>query len=389
MRTFASKQRGKQTGARCLYLRAYNQTLFSFRCLTNIATGDHKQTGSVLCAVPYMIEILSSSLAGATALRRDSVELLEQICWAIGNIAGDCDEYRNILINNGCLPAVLAFLESSVADSVRGLGAVKNVGTPVDERPSSAAQTAAWALSNLSRGKVSGHLFFDTGKVPFLLGLMNGQAKGLSEEVWWLFTFLTAKDDDVVNALLELGIVQVTLHFFANMTIGCLLKIRQLLQRIGEALVACNGDSVSSIPLIRCAGNLSSGEKLLHCTNIHISSRSVLLFANNVPNRLLSGPDVWTDRLVADSRVLDALLVLTAYSEGAQWADQTASARKTVAKVGTSQRYYLNASLSFNLVGYFILAGVSVGREQHSGGLGGAAHAFRSPPQLRYMFSST
>lgn len=98
---------------------------------------------------------------------------------------------------------------------------------------------------------------------------------------------------------------------------------------------------------------------------------------------------MWTDRLVADSRVLDALLVLTAYSGGAQWADQTASARKTVAKVGTSQRYYLNASLSFNLVGYFILAGVSVGREQHSGGLGGAARAFRSPPQLRYMFSST
>jgi len=156
-----------------------------------------------------MIEILSSSVVGATALRRDSVELLEQICWAIGNIAGDCDEYRNVLISNGCLPAVLSFLESSVAESVRGPGAVRSGDGPVDERPSSAAQTAAWALSNLSRGKVPGQLFFDTGKVPFLLSLMNGQVEGLSQEVWWLFTFLTAKDDDVVNALLELGIVQV------------------------------------------------------------------------------------------------------------------------------------------------------------------------------------
>lgn len=157
-----------------------------------------------------MIEILSCSVTGAvSALRRDSVELLEQICWAIGNIAGDCDEYRNILISNGCLPAVLAFLESSIADNVRSQSAVRSAAAPVDERPSSAAQTAAWALSNLSRGKVPGGLFFDTGKVPFLLGLMNGQVKGLSEEVWWLFAFLTAKDDHTVSALLDLGIVQV------------------------------------------------------------------------------------------------------------------------------------------------------------------------------------
>lgn len=162
-----------------------------------------------------MIEILSSSVAGAsTALRRDSVELLEQICWAIGNIAGDCDEYRNILISNGCLPAVLAFLESSVADNARGRSPVRDTGASVDERPSSAAQTAAWALSNLSRGKVPGQLFLETGKVSYLLDLMNGQVKGLSEEVWWLFTFLTAKDDNTVNALLELGILQVNFNLY-------------------------------------------------------------------------------------------------------------------------------------------------------------------------------
>lgn len=113
-----------------------------------------------------MIEILSSSSVGTSAaLRRDSTELLEQICWAIGNVAGDCDEYRNILISNGCLPAVLAFLESSIVDNVRSKSAIPRAGAPFDERPSTAAQTAAWALSNLSRGKIPGKIFMDTGNV--------------------------------------------------------------------------------------------------------------------------------------------------------------------------------------------------------------------------------
>lgn len=111
-----------------------------------------------------MIEILSGSTANTeAALRRDSTELLEQICWAIGNIAGDCDEYRDVLVSNGCLPAVLNFLESSVADSVRSKSLPPRVGAPVNDRPATAAQTAAWALSNLSRGKVSGQIFIETG----------------------------------------------------------------------------------------------------------------------------------------------------------------------------------------------------------------------------------
>ena len=149
MKIYVSKRPGEDMRLICLHL-LFQLTLdcsICHRCLTNIANGDHKQTGSVLCAVPYMIEILSSN----STTRRDSTELLEQICWAIGNIAGDCDEYRNVLISNGCLPAVIAFLESSVSDNTRSSGLC------------TAAQTAAWALSNLSRGKVLGQIFLETG----------------------------------------------------------------------------------------------------------------------------------------------------------------------------------------------------------------------------------
>ena len=40
-------------------------------------------------------------------------------------------------------------------------------------------------------------------------------------------------------------------------------------QRIAEALVVCNGDSVTSIPLIRSVGNLSSGQIFLLLVIMH------------------------------------------------------------------------------------------------------------------------
>jgi hypothetical protein len=66
------------------------------------------------------------------------------------------------------------------------------------------------------------------GKLGFLIGLINlpskwssggvateravaleHTARAVAEEVWWLFTFLTAKEDEAVNACIAHGLVQV------------------------------------------------------------------------------------------------------------------------------------------------------------------------------------
>ena len=52
-------------------------------CLTNIASGDQEQTKTVLNAVPYLVQLLSS----------DDNALQEQAAWTLGNIAGD---YLNV-----------------------------------------------------------------------------------------------------------------------------------------------------------------------------------------------------------------------------------------------------------------------------------------------------
>lgn len=133
------------------------------RCLTNIATGDHAETGAVLCAVPNMVEILNSNNTPGS-VGRDTVELQEQICWALGNVAGDCEEHRAVLVGNGGLAAVFHFLEARVTallEAINSSSAVPGVELPATL--CSAAHTAAWTLSNLARGKVSARSFVNSG----------------------------------------------------------------------------------------------------------------------------------------------------------------------------------------------------------------------------------
>ena len=253
------------------------------RCLTNIATGDHAETGEVLSAVPNMLNILISACctndiadAGSSGggddttkvvfVHRDasssSKMLLEKICWALGNIAGDSDEYRFVLLAHGCLVALLRVLEASVHDVISQLatsGAAElKLGALMEfEQCCSVARTAAWAISNLARGKVTGEPFINSGsslgscvlgiefihnhlafiftlfigKIPFLLEVMGmhcswcstathsvaatvrGALRRVAEEVWWLFTFLTAKGDATAEVCIASGLIPVSAHF--------------------------------------------------------------------------------------------------------------------------------------------------------------------------------
>ena len=75
----------------------------------------------------------------------------------------------------------------------------------------SSFRTAAWTLSNLARGRVTGQAFLDTGKLAQLLQWMDSRLVGGegAEEMWWLFAFLTAKEDSVVAHCMQLGLISV------------------------------------------------------------------------------------------------------------------------------------------------------------------------------------
>ena len=76
-------------------------------CLSNIATGTHEQTATVMGAAPYLIGFVQ----GGNAV------LKEQALWALGNLAADSQECRDVLFASGALPAIIATLDGNAASS--------------------------------------------------------------------------------------------------------------------------------------------------------------------------------------------------------------------------------------------------------------------------------
>ncbi|CAM9844268.1 unnamed protein product, partial [Discosporangium mesarthrocarpum] len=149
-------------------------------CLTNIASGHTRFTESILGAAPQLINFLSAP----------NPELQEHALWTLGNIAGDGASFREILHANGALLPMARLLQDPP--------------TPV------VARTAAWALSNLARGRQTpAQPFLEVGLAIPLAAAMAGEGKdrALAVEAAWVLAFLTAKGDESGAVLLEAGVV--------------------------------------------------------------------------------------------------------------------------------------------------------------------------------------
>lgn len=71
------------------------------RCLTNIASSCSRHTRTILDAAPQLISFLSAP----------NPALQEQALWALGNIAGDSGDFREMLHANGALLPILRLLQ--------------------------------------------------------------------------------------------------------------------------------------------------------------------------------------------------------------------------------------------------------------------------------------
>eukprot|EP00397_Hematodinium_sp_SG-2012_P023007 GEMP01023879.1.p1 GENE.GEMP01023879.1~~GEMP01023879.1.p1 ORF type:complete len:583 (+),score=132.92 GEMP01023879.1:149-1897(+) len=70
-------------------------------CLCNVTAGDHAQTEVVVNhgAIPIFVELIGS--------RRSDIS--EQALWALGNIAGDCGLFRDRVLEEPIIPAILGY----------------------------------------------------------------------------------------------------------------------------------------------------------------------------------------------------------------------------------------------------------------------------------------
>eukprot|EP00490_Sorites_sp_Unknown_P000550 CAMPEP_0114694422 /NCGR_PEP_ID=MMETSP0191-20121206/70148_1 /TAXON_ID=126664 /ORGANISM="Sorites sp." /LENGTH=522 /DNA_ID=CAMNT_0001989261 /DNA_START=14 /DNA_END=1583 /DNA_ORIENTATION=+ len=110
------------------FLKEINRPDLQFEAawvLTNIASGNADQTRVVVehGALPIFVQLLQSP--------NDDVR--EQAVWALGNIAGDSPNFRDLVLQSGGLHPVMTVLR--------------------DSEKTSMLRNATWTLSNLCRGK--------------------------------------------------------------------------------------------------------------------------------------------------------------------------------------------------------------------------------------------
>eukprot|EP01063_Lacrimia_lanifica_P039552 TRINITY_DN870_c0_g1_i1.p1 TRINITY_DN870_c0_g1~~TRINITY_DN870_c0_g1_i1.p1 ORF type:complete len:576 (+),score=232.02 TRINITY_DN870_c0_g1_i1:48-1730(+) len=175
--------------------------------LTNVASGTPEHTHHVVehRAIPEFTRLLSSP----------SEEVREQVVWALGNIAGDNANMRNMCIAENILPPLLKIVHSGPRLTT--------------------LQNATWCLSNLCRNKPLPDFAKIQVALPTLAELLNHTDPDVVADACWALSYVSDGPNERITAVLKLPVVP------------------QLVRLLGEAdaLVA---------PALRTVGNIVSGD---------------------------------------------------------------------------------------------------------------------------------
>ncbi|CAB86074.1 importin alpha-like protein [Arabidopsis thaliana] len=185
------------------------QLLESAWCLTNIAAGKPEETKALLPALPLLIAHLGE---------KSSAPVAEQCAWAIGNVAGEGEDLRNVLLSQGALPPLARMIFPDKGSTVR---------------------TAAWALSNLIKGpesKAAAQLVKIDGILDAILRHLKKTDEETATEIAWIIVYLSALSDIATSMLLKGGILQLLIDRLATssslqLLIPCLRSEHRVLKK--------------------------------------------------------------------------------------------------------------------------------------------------------------
>jgi len=149
--------------------------------ILNIVSGDVHQTQAIvdLDAVPII-----------TSLLRDCTnsDVLEQGVWALGNIAGDSVQHRDLCISTGSLTEVLKVLEGTAKTSC-----IRN---------------ATWTVSNFCRGTPKPSLEAMLPALPVMARVLYNTDQEVLTDALWTVSYVSDGTERYIQAVLDAGVCQ-------------------------------------------------------------------------------------------------------------------------------------------------------------------------------------